>query len=248
MQDDGKYASRFSIKPSGGLCAVLPQYHGDNMNEKLKLIRQPLKTDNKSRSFINSFLILLLGTGLGFFAKWLDALSIDSTIWWHRIIGKLDLGNVLSEFPIWLGLTLAISVFSYTPLKSAINSFLFLGGMCVAYHIYTVVICGFDPSDYMKIWYGITIVSPLLAVICWYGKGTHPVSVVIDTLIIAFIFPLCFSIGMVYFSFNGFINAVIFACVVFILYRAPKQITIAVLAGTALAFPLSKYIYIFIPS
>ena len=25
MQDDGKYASRFSAKPSGGLCAVLPK-------------------------------------------------------------------------------------------------------------------------------------------------------------------------------------------------------------------------------
>ena len=28
MQDDGKYASRFSAKPSGGLCAVLPQVCG----------------------------------------------------------------------------------------------------------------------------------------------------------------------------------------------------------------------------
>lgn len=218
------------------------------MKEKLKLIRQPLKTNSKTNSVFNSVLILIFGAFLGFFAKWLDNLSIDTTIWWQRIIGKLDLGNVLSGFPIWLLLALAVSVYSYTPLKSAINSFLFLGGMCAAYHIYTVFICGFNPSDYMKIWYGITVISPLLAVICWYGKGTHPVSVIIDTLIIAFVFPLCFSIGMVYFSFISLINSLIFAGIVFVLYRAPKQITIAFFAGIALAFPLSRFIYSFIPS
>ena len=26
MQDDGKYVRRFSAKPSGGLCAVLPKF------------------------------------------------------------------------------------------------------------------------------------------------------------------------------------------------------------------------------
>lgn len=226
---------------------ILKTYSGDDMKEKLNLIRQPLKTDNMSASVINSVMILIFGAALGVFAKWLDNLAIDNTIWWHRTIEKFDLGNVFSDFPIWLLLTLAISVFSYTPLKSAINAFLFLGGMCIAYHIHTVNICGFDPSQYMKIWYGITIFSPLLAVICWYGKGTHPVCIVIDILIIAVFFPLCFSIGMFYFSFKGLLNAVIFACTLFVLYRSPKQLTPAVIIGVILAFPLSKYIYELLP-
>ena len=66
----------------------------------------------------------------------------------------------------WLLLALSIAVFSKTPVKAAVNTFLFFAGMCAAYHIYTVVFSGFNPMQYMMIWYGFTIISPLLAAVC----------------------------------------------------------------------------------
>ncbi|MCR5599299.1 MAG: hypothetical protein K6G33_00935 [Ruminococcus sp.] len=218
------------------------------MNEKLKLIRQPVKTTSTAASVRSSALILLFGTVLGLFSKWLDALAPNDDIWWQRIISRLDLNNVFSEFAIWLLLALIVSVYSYTPLKAAINTFLFFGGMCVAYHVYTVVYCGFDPSDYMKIWYGITLISPLLAVICWYGKSSHPVSIAVDTVIFAVMACVCFSIMMISFGFKSLIDTVIFGCAILVIYRSPKQITISVIAGIVLAFPLSRFVNIVLPS
>ena len=208
------------------------------MKDILANIRKPETITNKPASIACLGGFLLLGIVLGAFSKWLDNLALDSTIWWHTILEKLDLGNVFSEFPVWLLLALCIALFSKTPVKAAVNTFLFFAGMCVIYHIYTVFFSGFNPMQYMMIWYGITLVSPLLAVVCWYGKGEHIVSIVIDTLIVAVFTMFCFSIGWIYFAFNGILNALIFLAAGIVLYKNPKQIAIAELAGVVLAFLL----------
>ena len=212
------------------------------MRETLAKIRKPKAITNKSKSIRNSVLIFVLGVVLGIIAKFLDNLALDSTIWWHNIVESLNLGVVLSEFAIWLLLALIISVFSYTPLKAAVNTFLFFGGMCVAYHVYTLIFSGFDPTGYMMIWYAITIVSPVLAVICWYGKGKGVVSTVIDCLILAVMAACCFSVGMFYFYPNGLLNALMFVASVIVLYSSPKQIGIAVAVGIVLSMMIRPYL------
>lgn len=216
------------------------------MKEALNKIRQPLKISNKALTVFVSFLILVFGTTLGIFAKWLDNLSLDSDIWWHRIIERLDLGNVFSEMAIWLLIALAIAVFSFDPIKAAINVFLFFGGMCISYHLYTIMFAGFNPSDYMMKWYLITAISPVIGAVCWYAKSGKAVSIVISALIIYIMTVYCFSIGRFYFSFISWINTIIFAATAAVLYRTPKQLTIGLAAGIALAFlnPLGSYIYI----
>ena len=118
-----------------------------------------------------SILILLLGIALGAMAKWLDGIPFNDAIWWQYILGILDLRNVFSEFAIWLLIALAVSVYSRTPLRASLSAFLFFVGMCISYHLYTIVSAGFNPQRYMMIWYGFTLLSPILAFICWYGKG-----------------------------------------------------------------------------
>ena len=51
MQDDGKYASRFSTKPSGGFCAVLPK--GSDSMKQIGLII-PAITEDSHRELIES--------------------------------------------------------------------------------------------------------------------------------------------------------------------------------------------------
>ena len=206
------------------------------MRKKLDHIRKP---NRKSFHAVrHTILILLLGVALGIFAKWLDELAIDDAVPWQALIGRLDLGNVFSEMPVWLVLTMAVAVFSGTPGRAALRSFLFLLGMCLAYHAYTIVVAGFNPERYMMIWYGIAACSPLLGAVCWYGKSAHNAAIVIDVVLLAVLFRFCFSVGWVYVGLNGIVNAALFAVAVIVLYKKPKQIIIATLGGAALAVAL----------
>ena len=208
------------------------------LKDRLNQIRTPKRCSAKS-AVISAALIFAAGIVLGIFSKWLDELALDSSIWWHRLFETLDLGNFFSDFAVWLLIALIISVFSPSALRAALNVFVFFAGMCAAYHIYTVLFSGFNPSSYMMIWYGITLLSPALAVICWYAKGTGVIPVILDIAIIAVFSLSCFSIGWIYFSLRGALYLFVFAGAVAVLYKNPKQLLISLPVGFLLSFLIS---------
>lgn len=206
------------------------------MKEFLEKIRVPDRNLKLNRKIINSSSIILLGIILGIFSKWLDNISIDDTIWWQHIFGILDLRNVFSLFGIWIFIATTISVFSKTPLRASLNVFLFFIGMTVSYHLYTIFFSGFNPRNYMMIWYGITIITPILAFICWYAKGNGKISIIISGIILAVMMLSSFTMGMWYFGFRSIIDTILFIGTILILQVNPKNSIYSLLISLILSF------------
>ena len=201
-------------------------------------IRSPVQKGEKAK-ILFAACSLIAGILLGIFSKWLDNIALDNSIWWHRIIERLDLGNFFSEMAVWLLIALAIAVFSSSALMAALNVFAFFAGMCTAYHLYSVLFAGFNPSSYMMIWYAITLISPVLAVLCWYAKGKGIIPILLDAGIMAFFTLASFSIGFIYIDFRGTLYLLVFIGAAAIIYRNPKQTAISLSAGFLMAFLLN---------
>lgn len=201
--------------------------------KKIRIMNKSIKMQNK---IINTFLIFLFGMILGIFSKWLDNLSIDDSVWCQHILGMLELRNVFSLFGIWLFIALTISVFSKTPRRASINVLCFFLGMTVSYHLYTILFCGFNPMRYMMIWYGFTLISPLLAYACWYAKGKNKISMIISSLILSVMFISSFHIGIWYFDLKSIIDLLIFIGTVIVLYVNPKNTIYSLVISIILAF------------
>ena len=207
----------------------------------LEKIRKPVFTNKRSK-IINAALMFGLGVALGIFAKWMDNLSIDNTIFWQNFLETLDLGNVFSEFPIWLLIALMISIYSKDPISAGLRVLIFFVGMTASYHLYTIYFSGFNPLSYMMIWYTITFISPFLGYISWYAKGSHKISLLISSIILGVMFKFCFAMGFWYFDFKSMIDTIIFMVTIIVLYVDVRTTLLSLLIGIGIAFILSGII------
>ncbi len=202
-----------------------------NLKEFLNNIREEGNNLDFKRKIINTSLIFILGIILGFISKWLDSRTFN-----NAILDYLDLGNFFSNMAIWLFSALTISIYSKSPKRASINVFLFFIAMTISYHLYTIIFNGFNPKNYMMIWYGFTIISPILAYIAWYAKSNNKYSIIIDSIIIFFMLASCFSMGMWYFDFRGILYTITFIDSLCIIYKDIKIISISFIIGLILSF------------
>lgn len=178
---------------------------------------------SKNKKLLNTILIFISGVSLGILSKWLDSLSLYDSMPFHRFIESIDLGNILSELPIWILIGTAISVFSKSPKRASLNVFLFFLGMNISYHMYTVYILGFNPQSYMMIWYGITLISPIMAPLCWHAKQNSKFSSIFRVIIFTTMMVFAFYVGWIYISLGRIVNTLFLIIMVAILWKNPKE-------------------------
>ena len=210
------------------------------MESFLERIREKRNTA-LSRQIISTTLILLLGILLGAFSKFLDCTTSNAL---PSILEYLDVRNFLGRFAIWMLLGLCIAVYSSSSIRAAVNVFVFFSGMVAGYYAYSKWIAGFFPQSYALIWAGFTVISPLLAWICWYAKGNGKLSLGISSLLIAVLFNASFVYGWLYFNMRSVPELITFLCGIAVLRRPSAKETILM---TAIGMAAALLLHLIVP-
>ena len=202
------------------------------MKNCLNQIRKPINAP-LSQKVLQSILIFMAGVILGVISKILDETASNLLRFFLQL---LDLRNFLSRMGVWLFLALLISIYSKSPVRAAINVFLFFMGMVGSYYLYTVTIAGFFPKSYMMIWIVMTVISPFMASICWYAKGKGIIAISISSIILMFISRQAFVFGFWYFDVRNILELLLWIATILVLYQSPKQIIRVFTIGLFLFF------------
>lgn len=189
------------------------------MKDFLNEIRRP-QNISLQKKILYSASIFVIGIILGVISKFLDSTASNLLPYFLEV---LDLRNFLSRIGVWLFLGVLISVYSKSPIRAAVNVFLFFAGMVGSYYLYTIMISGFFPKSYMMFWIIMTIISPILAFICWYAKGKGIFAISISSIILMFISRQAFAFGFWYFDIRYILELLIWIATILVLYQSPKQ-------------------------
>ena len=214
--------------------------------DSLDRIRTFQKADSIRKQILITLCILLLGIGLGTFSKFLDYRHGEFPVLLQAIDQALDFHNFLGGFAPWIVIAVCISVYSHTPLRAAVNVFFFFTGMVASYYMYSDFVAGFFPKRYAMIWSGYTIVSPLLAFLCWYAKGKGVAAFILSAGIASILINTAFSYGIFYIGIRSWLNLLMLAAGIVILHKSPKETFLLVGTGAVFAVLVKILIPIYI--
>lgn len=193
-----------------------------------------------SKQICNTIAVLFLGIALGIFSKFLDNTAVNDLPF---IFELLDIQNFLGRFAIWVLIALCISIYSNSSIRASINVFIFFTGMVASYYLYSKLVAGFFPRSYAMIWVGFTVISPLLAFVCWYAKGKGKLAFGLSVMILAVLFNMSFVYGSNYFEMRSILELLVFICGFVVVKRQTWKGSIIMLAiGIVLAFVLDLLI------
>ncbi len=186
--------------------------------------------------------ILLFGILMGTFSKYLDYRHAELPQLFQIIDYTLDFHNFLGGFAPWIVIAVCISIYSYTPFRATINVFSFFVGMVASYYVYSNFVAGFFPKSYAMIWIGFTIVSPILAYICWYAKGKGVIALILSACVISVLINTAFAYGIFYISISSWLNVLMLILGIVILYKSPKETILMICIGIILAILVETFI------
>lgn len=189
----------------------------------LNKIRTPQKSNSIKIQFIVTISILLFGVCMGVFSKFLDYRQTELPALLQEIDNVLDFHNFLGGFAPWIVIAVCISVYSHTPIRAAINVFSFFSGFVASYYIYSNLVAVFFPRDYAIVWIAFTILSPFLAFLSWYAKGTGGVAFFLSAGIISVLLNIAFSYGAFYVDIRSWLNIVMLLVGILVLYKTMKE-------------------------
>lgn len=206
------------------------------MKKFLNNIRSAENPIPLNKQIINTICIFFIGIILGTFSKFLDTMPTNELPF---IFGFLDMRNFFGRFAIWLLVALCISIYSNSSIRASINVFVFFVGMVTSYYLYSRFVAGFFPRSYAMIWGAFTVISPILAFICWYARGKSKLAFMLSVIILAVMLNTTFIYGSSYFEMRSILELITFICTVAFLKRKTiKDTMIMFILSVGIAFAL----------
>lgn len=207
------------------------------MRTTLDSIRKPRQV-SLPKQVLATACILLLAFGLGVFAKYLDHRQAELPAVLSALDRSLDLHNFLSGLSPWLLGALAVSLYSASPKRAAVNVFAFFAAMLGGYYIYCYFVAGFFPLRYVLIWCGLTLLSPILACICWYALGKGRAAGLLTGGILAVFLNCAFAFGWVYLSLRSVLDLLCLLGAAVMLRRPVRELPLTLGAAALFAVVL----------
>lgn len=188
----------------------------------LNKIRTPEKGIPLKRQLMATIGVILFGFALGVLQKWMDGSPSNR---FPLLIQRLDISNYFGRLAVWILLATVISIYSETPLRASINTFLFFVSMLAGYYLYCNYILGFLPRAYMMVWLVISFASVFMAYICWYARGEGIIAIIISSAIIGVLLAQAFSLTHGFYVYN-IMEIITWIIGVVILHRKAKEFVI----------------------
>ena len=197
-------------------------------------IRKPSKTVSFKRQIVITLGVIMLGFFLGILQKWIDGTGGSNL---PLILQQLDIGNYFGRLAIWILLGTIISVYSKSPLRAAINTFIFFISMLAGYYLYCNYVLGFLPRTYMMMWMVIAFASFFMAYICWYAKGEGIIAIFISSIIMGVLLAQAFNLNITQgFYMYHFLEVITWLIGVILLRRKTKEYAIEIGLSVVIAF------------
>ena len=200
----------------------------------LEQIRKPSKKLSYKRQIVITLGLILLGFLLGTLQKWIDGTGGSNL---PLILQQLDIGNYFGRLAIWILLGTIISVYSESPVRAGINTFVFFISMLAGYYRYCNFVLGFLPRAYVMMWLLVAFASFFMAYFCWYAKGEGIIAILISGVIIGVLLAQAINLSItqgvyVYHS----LEVVTWLIGVILLRRTLKEYTIEIVLSVVIAF------------
>ena len=186
------------------------------------------------RQIVITLGVILLGFLLGILQKWVDGTGGSNL---PVMLQQLDIGNYFGRLAIWIFLGTLVSVYSESPLRAAINTFMFFISMLAGYYLYCNYVLGFLPKAYMMMWIVISFASFFMAYICWYAIGEGFIAIFISSVIIGVLLAQAFNLNITqgFYMYHS-LEVVTWLAGVVLLRRKPKEYAVEIGLSVVIAF------------
>ena len=197
-------------------------------------IRKPSKKLSYKSQIVITLGVILLGFLLGTLQKWIDGTGGSNL---PLILQQLDIGNYFGRLAIWILLGSIISVYSESPVRAGINTFVFFISMLAGYYLYCNFVLGFLPRAYVMMWLLVAFASFFMAYFCWYAKGEGIIAILISSVIIGVLLAQTINLNITqgFYVYHS-LEVVTWLIGVILLRRTLKEYAIEIGLSVVIAF------------